>query len=456
MNKITLLLVAALMTMGAMARPTLVKKPGAMSFAKEMKATPGAFRSVQAKMQANNTFYAGMPLSAAAKLKTIARAPEEDSPTAGLNNYVSTYVYEYDEILDDFLFSSMYGAFAKVADGKAQLSLFSDFVPVEGVVESGTNWYSEYAGERIDSITFDLSTVIAINGETGKNFVYGLIDVEYDEESRSYLFTHLPNKKLGAYYWADEDFLYIPDILGIYAEDATEDVPDYAVADLKLTPSEEIENSILLGEYNATNYSGESLSGEIDVLPSPWANEAGELRYDFYVAGFDPIYPYAWLCIEQSEDGLTASMPSFQYVYNGELNLAEDHTTNAAIINYGFSLAADGRLKAVGDLSYFVEEEGDNLVLESDGEGSYCDYIFAEAQYDEEETGVYTILNDLKFTITPVLADVKGVNNGTSKAVATEYFDMQGRRVAHNQKGLVLAKTRMADGTVISKKVVRK
>lgn len=45
--------------------------------------------------------------------------------------------------------------------------------------------------------------------------------------------------------------------------------------------------------------------------------------------------------------------------------------------------------------------------------------------------------------------------NGNAEVVATEYYDMAGRRVAAAAEGVVIEKTIYADGNVAVSKVVR-
>ena len=90
---------------------------------------------------------------------------------------------------------------------------------------------------------------------------------------------------------------------------------------------------------------------------------------------------------------------------------------------------------------------------------STADYGIADPDH-RNQTGTYWLLYDLNLTITNerAISDeelaVKSV--GSDKVASAEYFDMQGRRVSANHKGVTLMKTRMADGSVSSRKLVRK
>ena len=468
MKKFTLLLMAALMTTGAMASSSLLKKVrGKSPIAKELKnATPGAFRSLNAKMQAGKTFYAGMPQNAAAELKAIARAPEEEDPTMGLDPYISTYTYMYDEYYGGFLMCNMFSAFAKISDGKVLFSLFG-LEPVEGVIESGDNWMSTQIEERIDSITFNTDKIIAHGEESGKDFVMGFSDFSFDEED-NLVMTRSTSKTLGAYYSAEDNVLIFNGdiVVGIYELDPTVNDPVLAVSYLELIPYSTIAPQLLKGTYTAKDHQFKTETGETTAYIEPWANEAGELRYDFYISGF-AYDPSAWLCLSQSNDGLTAGLDPFQYIVTSGFWIDETKTDSfeATIINLGLTETDDGLDYSYADtdnmgmMFFFVTEDENSITLESDGDSFYADYGIADPDH-RNQTGTYWLLYDLNLTITNerAISDeelaVKSV--GSDKVASAEYFDMQGRRVSANHKGVTLMKTRMADGSVISRKLVRK
>ena len=49
-----------------------------------------------------------------------------------------------------------------------------------------------------------------------------------------------------------------------------------------------------------------------------------------------------------------------------------------------------------------------------------------------------------------------GIADVQAEPLSTTYLDLQGRRVDASQKGLLIQQTRMADGTVKTRKVIRK
>ena len=471
MKKITLLLMTALMSTGVMASPSLVKKLSKSRLAKELKATPGAFNSIQTQRQAYKAFYAGMPEKTATKLKAVSRAPE-DNPLADLEPYISPYTYMYDEICEGYLLYNMFPAYVKIADGKAQFSLF-ELDPVEGVVETGDNWLSSKYGEQVDSITFNTDMVVATGETSGKEYVMGFSTYDYDEDGRLFT-TRSESKTLGAYYFAEDGLLYIPSdiIVGIYDKDPAENEPVMAVNSLQLMPYSDIYKQILKGSYTAKDYYKEPLSGDILAWIDPWTNDNGETVYDFYVRGFDPIFDEAWLRMSQSEDLFTATMLPEQIVYSGGFytDASRTESFDATILNIGLAETA-GSLnysyagtENEGEMDFFVtvDEAENTFLLESDGESLYADYGIAEPDYYEAQTGLYDLLYDLNITITTEHAfdgeedaGVQGVS-GSNRVQSTEYFDLQGRRVSATHKGMTVRKTRLADGTIKSSKYIRK
>jgi hypothetical protein len=143
-----------------------------------------------------------------------------------------------------------------VKDGKAYFQPFSNMGMVEGVVEAGlANRFSEYGA---DSVTFTVDYIGAL--ETGEKLFLEPCDwVDYTAVRME------GAKTFGAYYFAEYNELYIPDILALFYEDPLETKPykpAYVVYNLDLLP--------------------QSLYDEVTCMGNATANSA-----------FDPYDPYA-------------------------------------------------------------------------------------------------------------------------------------------------------------------
>ena len=104
---------------------------------------------------------------------------------------------------------------------------------------------------------------------------------------------------------------------------------------------------------------------------------------------------------------------------------------------------------------FIGQDENDNIILESDGSSYLCELGFSDnEEYDGYLYGVYTAMVVEITPVTLIEAGIDGVTENKGDVVATEYFDMLGRK-ADKAHGLVVKKMRYADGSVKSVKVVK-
>ena len=104
---------------------------------------------------------------------------------------------------------------------------------------------------------------------------------------------------------------------------------------------------------------------------------------------------------------------------------------------------------------FIGQDENDNLVLESDGSSYLFEFGFSDNKgYNGYIYGGYTAVIAEISTVSIIEAGIDGVTENKGDVVATEYFDMLGRK-ADKAHGLVVKKMRYADGSVKSVKVVK-
>jgi len=100
-------------------------------------------------------------------------------------------------------------------------------------------------------------------------------------------------------------------------------------------------------------------------------------------------------------------------------------------------------------VGFFVNENADNTIsLEGDGMSLLLGYGPALKGSVEALKDMTIIVSTEKYS-----ADIKAP---IVKATAIEYFDLQGRKVNADRKGMLIKKSTMADGSVKSVKVLNK
>ncbi len=453
-----------MMTTGVMADTSLARK---MLKAKtnnslvERTAVPGAFNSMKDKLDASFSFYSTANVDNKRMSLLKAARAEEANPFEGMIPVVSPICYLYDDIYQGFLQYNMFVAYFGVNGTAAKLSLFQTDA-IDGVVESGPNMLTPYAedGEVIDSITFDLQKPVYVDEETGTKYILDLIDPNSEN------LTRLNATTMGGYYFpADSTLAFTSDVIvGLFPEDKTvnEPVGGLLVTYMQYYPLDTVFSQLLKGTYTGTTYDGEPLSGDVQVFADTdydYDDEGNSIPYYcFYINNFDLYEPTAWMRVDQSTDGLTASLARFQYILTA--NFEDENVEDGmpyTLCTYSFQkMTEQGAYpSANGACNFFTSvDENENIIMENDGEGQYTEIGWPL----EGDFELFGFIYDLTFTLTAEKVDaaVKGISNTTAKPVGVEYYDLQGRRVNRHQKGALVMKTRLSDGTVTSYKFVRK
>ena len=169
----------------------------------------------------------------------------------------------------------------------------------------------------------------------------------------------------------------------------------------------------------------------------------------------------AWVMfVFDSEDGSSAKIPALQYIDEGIYWDDDTKTTTHPELwtTLGVSVDSKGAISFPNEdysSTFFVDtdEEKGEVTIASDGITNTAFYIMGDPQ-----GGYYgeLIFSDITIS-TSFEPDLTGIANVSStKATATAYYDLQGRKASANQKGMLIKKSTMADGSVKSVKIMNK
>ena len=435
MKKILLVAAVALVAVSASA---MNRNHASVSrFANEKKTaitTLGAFKNMSEKKAAMNAFYADANVERKlGEVQIVNRRAGEADPE--LIPAFSTWTYHYTTVMGGFVPQIMYSdASFLVENGKAYFAPFTKLGYVEGVVESGTNMYSE-AGA--DSITFTADIIATYtDSKTGKKASL-VLEPCYVE---NYTPHRLGSKTFGAYYFAEDNELYLPDTYALFELDETKtEVFDEALVArrLYLIPQESLYPYISKGTVECTTYysNASNYSGNVEVL-------LGNGYYN--VKGCDPEADDAWVEFDVNEsDETILDVPEGLFIarynfYNDESRTA---THPGDVCTVGL-LQENGTLTAFNKdnnyvSTYKITDNADETSTIANTAGTvYGDYV-----YEKEEDGNGGMMNavDMKITITYELA-YTGINEVSSEneKFAGATFNLNGQKVNASQKGLVI------------------
>lgn len=436
-----------LLTIGASAINHAEKVPALNK--KSIGVNLGVFNSVSAKMQAGHLFDANV--KAKKVMKAVKAAKAEDIYSELKPAYSTEIEYYLDSL--GFVTENLYdGASFLVKDSKAYFAPFAYCDYVEGVVESGECWYQKLLkaygyNYKVDSITFTANVVIA-QDQTGNEYVAAV--GEFD--GTTYTAERSTAATFGAYYFADFDELQVNDIIGLYDKAGLKSTPvlGYCYASFDLQPQELLNPYFYKGTFTVQDAfdegedAGKVYTGDATIY----------MDYDgLCIKGFDlytgPNGNYVRFSYPEDKtsqtgyDNSSATVEDFQHFSTVTSQTGAWYDIVTRGVNASFTAWATP--------GFFIDVNEDETVsVESDGMAMLLGFSF-------DLGGSIEALQDLAITITPeqVYAGVKGITTA-GKATSTEYFDLQGRKVNGNQKGLLIKKSTLSDGTVKSVKMLNK
>ena len=442
MKKFLLFIAAALLTMSASADNRAKKLP---ALKKQMpKVSLGAFNSLQSKVQAGHLFDANV------NTKMVLKAPAKaEAAMSELLPSYSTEIYYYLDSLG-FIQENLYdGASFLVKDNKAYFAPFAYCDYVEGTVESGECWLQKYYKSfgydyKIDSITFTANVVIAKDAAGNK---YKACVGNFNRNDHTVSRTETAT--FGGYYFPEYSELMVDDIIGLFDEAGQSSAPmaGYCYANFDLQPQTELDNYMYKGTFTTKDYydKGEDAdkvyTRNVIVYPS----------YDgMYVRGLDLFrggyfIKFAYPEDEKSKSGYDNTSATVDD--NQHFTTLQKQADNSYV--EFVTLGVNPTFTDYATVGFFVNENADNTIsLEGDGMSLLLAYGPAIQQPAEALKDMTIIVSTEKYS-----ADIKAP---IVKATAIEYFDLQGRKVNADRKGMLIKKSTMADGSVKSVKVLNK
>lgn len=450
MKKFTLLLAVSLMPLAGMAQT--VNK--AMKVYNELRTEYRNQMVLQSKNVMSHLLVDKEKIAADVAVKKSLRkvAPMRKAEAEAIETPSVFSGYLYSEYAPGSFYSIMWEGNVAEKGDSVYFDLYGlDFVG--GIKLDVANAYSKMGA---DSVVFDNSQIIGYSNEAKATATLNSTNISLNATQDGFNITKNPaGTKFGGYYFPETGELVITSYVGIFVGDETTPLPYTLYGGAYLFPEANLEQSMFVadisgtsdyGAYENANSAAVSLGGDTfwvyalddDICSKSWVEVNGTSTNGTEIDG-GVIDNYQ----------LVSIMPDVEFK-NGDI--ADLDFVNVAMTGPD----ADGYYNyEKNGFGFFATAEPDGgLTFESDGLSSFCMRGFSDnAQY----SGLYYAVTDLKITIKNELVNtaIKGVEDGNGSSISTEYFDISGRKVAGNAKGLVIEKTRYANGKSVSRKVVK-
>ena len=461
MKKFTLMVAAALVSMGAAAQTVQSLVPAELkaSFQQKMEmknvglspynmktlAVDPAQQAQNAallNMLRENANHKNLPKLTAAALMKQGGVQKADA----VDQYGYYSGYRFSNLLGGSAPFYMWGGFYTVDGSEIQLDPYG-FDYMKGEILKGNNSFSSMGA---DSISFKSGQVVAKDKSGNEYAIYmGSVGENADQ---TYVLNR-SNDPIGGYYFPESGEIYIPYFFALFPVNGTEFLDGTAIGGLDMLNANKILEAAYLSKVTALTSPSKSYpEGEIIEEDSCVAVSFGN---SLAISGMSYQDPSSFLNVVVSEDGASAAVENYQYVTTFGLNESVGGGS-LEIYEAAFTPSGDRFQYYQNGFGMFIgQDENDNIILESDGSSYLCELGFSDnEEYDGYLYGVYTAMVVEITPVTLIEAGIDGVTENKGDVVATEYFDMLGRK-ADKAHGLVVKKMRYADGSVKSVKVVK-
>lgn len=436
MRRFALLFVAALVALTGAAQINTTVKMHRHSSVKSQRAggVKNCMRHLlvdEKKMAADKAIFEELRANAA---KTVKRAGETEDEEPEINYLHNSYIYS--DYTGGFHIVNMQPANVEIEGENVSVNLYGNLNPLEGKIQQPSN--TDEDGNVFYYITFEDNQLIA-EDENKTPYYCRSIDAAYDENTGVYNLS-FADAPIEGYYYPDYDELYIAEDaqFGIYAENAaaTDPLSLSVFGDIDLLPRETFENAMRKASVYTNSYF--ESQGERTTDGAAIVTSAG-----VYINGLS-VYGTVWynlLAYQTESEELQFLVYPQQFATRIK---SGDVITQAMDID-------------TGDEAYFYfkyKEGENNIVLKSDEEDViyFSEFVVSP---EGEGLGSAQLTNDVTITITNEPLAIKGVTDNAGTALSKEYFDLSGRKVGADAKGLVIEKTRYANGKSVSRKVVK-
>ena len=451
MKKFTLMVAAALVSMGAAAQTVQSLVPAELkaSFQQQMEmknvglspynmktlAVDPAQQAQNAallNMLRENANHKNLPKLTAAALMKQGGVQKADA----VDQYGYYSGYRFSNLLGGSAPFYMWGGFYTVDGSEIQLDPYG-FDYMKGEILKGNNSFSSMGA---DSISFKSGQVVAKDKSGNEYAIYmGSVGENADQ---TYVLNR-SNDPIGGYYFPESGEIYIPYFFALFPVNGTEFLDGTAIGGLDMLNANKILEAAYLSKVTALTSPSKSYpEGEIIEEDSCVAVSFGN---SLAISGMSYQDPSSFLNVVVSEDGASAAVENYQYVTTFGLNESVGGGS-LEIYEAAFTPSGDRFQYYQNGFGMFIgQDENDNIILESDGSSYLCELGFSDnEEYDGYLYGVYTAMVVEITPVTLIEAGIDGVTENKGDVVATEYFDMLGRK-ADKAHGLVVKKMRYAD-----------
>lgn len=295
-------------------------------------------------------------------------------------------------------------------DGTVSIpNMFLNTVVGEGIYLKGT--YNETTKE----ITIENNQ--EIYNEDGLSLFVCNIDPEKGEPTTSSNFKLIFDSESGIYY--SEENTYI----GAFLTNGSQTMLYTYCTSFYYYPTELFPEAVS-HKYTYNNYYGKSQSTTVDIV------NLGDICY---IKNLLPEYPEAWMIGMFEGDDIIVS----------SYGVASDDVAMLFVTATDF----------VDDCTFTYSSSSDTYTSESGIQ--LLDYFYYAGDTQDQE-GYYLTGSCTDMTITgKTTTAISNVENSNKDVVATEYFDLSGRRISNAAKGVSIMVSKYADGTSKAVKIMK-
>lgn len=437
MRKFTFVLVAALMAVSAHAQVSL-------RGAEFERMTNGGFATRLVKDNARPSAAQMKKVAEGKALLKFAAPRKADTDVKLEDAYaVSSHTYIPN---NGFVTTTMAPAAFTVSGTKVYFDAFGVGAGIEGNIISGDNLLTKQ-GIAADSVYFAPDQTL---GQNSKGTDIKVSGCTYDNKTG--VAKYSATTAITGYYFSDTKELYINSFVGVQVDSLIA-----AGVDFDCQPKSEIDAYLKKASVDYIDNKGNEKT---------LSAYAVKFENGYAVKGFDSMFEDSWLKFgyNKSADGKSydttgGTVEAFSYLGSGSFykDKTKTSTYDAYLVLYPCTKGDDGYFHPVSTgLGFTASTDSKTNItkLETDGESLYA--ALGICPYYADGKGIYYYYNDWSITITDESATaIKGITSNATGKKSEAYFDLLGRRVSKDAKGVLIKRSVAADGTVSAQKIVK-